>query len=65
MKNELETLLQKEMDRKDFLKHVVIGVAAVTGFATVLKTMNTLSGGQAKSPLSYGGAAYGGSKVSE
>ena len=68
MKNELNTLLQKEMDRKDFLKHVGIGFAVITGAATLVKTLNnfgrsTEAGSDATSGASsygYGASAYGG-----
>lgn len=60
MKNELDSLLQKEMDRKDFLKHVGVGFAAITGVAVVLKTLNGFGSKQQAS--GYGSSAYGGNK---
>lgn len=65
MQNDMQKLLQKEMDRKDFLKHVGIGFAAIMGVTTVLKTINTLSGNdQKKQTVGYSSGAYGGSKPS-
>lgn len=74
MKDDFSSLLQKEMDRKDFLKHVGIGFAVITGAATLLKTMNGFGnplGRSVGSPTAggygngYGTSAYGGnSKVS-
>lgn len=62
MKNELDSLLQKQMDRRDFLKHVGIGFVALTGIAGLLKTLNGL--GKPSSPIqnvgSYGSSVYGG-----
>lgn len=69
MKNEFNNLLQKEMDRLTFLKHVGIGFAAVTGVATVVKSMSSFGGsaqqfggGSAVAGASnaYGTSAYGG-----
>ena len=57
----LNQLMQKDMDRKDFLKHVGMGVVALTGAAAAIKTLNQLNTG-AKKPVDvgYGGSAYGG-----
>lgn len=66
VKEELDTLLQKEMDRKDFLKLVGIGFVSLTGVASVIKTLNTLSPGapdRGKRIVGYGSSAYGGSKT--
>lgn len=64
MKQEVNKLLQKQMDRKAFLKHIGIGFIAITGFATLLKTLNGLSGGH--NPVQgtgYGTSAYGGNRL--
>lgn len=63
MKEELDSLLQKEMDRKSFLKHVAIGFAALTGIAAVVKTLNGIGSGKSQS-MGYGSATYGGNKQS-
>lgn len=70
VKDQFQTLLQKEMDRKDFLKHVGIGVALMTGAATILKTLNGFGTGSSASDAAtvgaaansfgYGADAYGG-----
>ncbi|HEX6461644.1 MAG TPA: hypothetical protein VFZ58_00030 [Candidatus Saccharimonadales bacterium] len=59
MKPDVNKLLQKRMDRKDFLKHLGIGFAAITGVATVLKAVTSMtnSGTDAKA---YGASVYGG-----
>jgi len=65
MQNDVQNLLQKEMDRKDFLKHVGIGFAAILGFTTILKTLSTLStSGQKKQTVGYSSGAYGGGRSS-
>ena len=53
---QVNELLQKRMDRKAFLKHVGIGVLAMTGLTGALKL---LQGGH-KSTKGYGDNAYGG-----
>lgn len=70
-KNELNTLLAKKMDRKDFLKHVGIGVVAAVGLSSIIKAVSTsgapaaISSSQSNaSSLGYGGSAYGGTKQS-
>ena len=63
LKENLNELLTKEMDRKDFLKHIAIAAVAVSGVAGVI---SALSGkrltGSAKSNTSYGygSMTYGG-----
>lgn len=66
MKNELESLLQKEMDRRDFLKHVGIAFVALTGVAALLKTLNGFGGNtRTRQTVGYGSATYGGKKTSQ
>lgn len=60
MKVQIDGLLQKKMDRKDFLKHVGVGVAALTGITATVKTLNSLAG-PVKQTSGYGSSAYGGS----
>ena len=61
MKDQISSLLEKDMDRRDFLKHVGIGFAALTGLAGLLKTLNSLGGAKEPARLgSYGASAYGG-----
>lgn len=70
MQSPLNTLLQKEMDRKDFLKHVAVGVVALTGASTIMKTLSPALTGdqigvqqpqQSVGSYGYGASAYGGS----
>ncbi|MDX2776519.1 twin-arginine translocation signal domain-containing protein [Streptomyces caniscabiei] len=51
-------LMEKEMDRRDFLKHVGIGFVALTGIAAIIKTLNTMNG--TNETVGYGSGAYGG-----
>lgn len=71
MKSELNNLLAKKMDRKDFLKHVGVGIVALTGVSAMLKVMSPLGSGSSVSPKAseatsygYGSSVYGGNKVS-
>lgn len=65
--NPLNDLLNKEMDRKQFLKYsgsAMLGVAGLSGVAKVLtKQPQRQQSGNSQS-LSYGGGAYGGRKAS-
>lgn len=64
MQNEVQKLLEKDMDRKNFLKHVGIGFAAIAGITTALKTLTMLNGSNKSVDASYGSSAYGGSSAS-
>jgi hypothetical protein len=62
VQSELNDLLQKQMDRKDFFKHVAIGFVALMGVSAVIKTLSShqlskIAGG------GFGGSAYGGGKL--
>jgi hypothetical protein len=61
MQNEIQKLLQKDMDRKNFLKHVGVGFAAIAGVTTAIKTIAMLNGSQKEVATGYGSSAYGGS----
>jgi hypothetical protein len=62
MHKQIDELLQKPMDRKDFLKHVALGVAVMTGGAALVKTLagHDSHKAVANMPSGYGSAAYGG-----
>lgn len=56
-------LLDKPMDRKDFLKHVGIGVLFVFGFGTIIKSisgLNKLTSSQTRQSYGYGTSVYSG-----
>jgi hypothetical protein len=58
MQKDLTNLLSKEMDRRGFLKHVAIGIVALTGMSTILKTMNDVA--PERRSVGYGASSYGG-----
>lgn len=58
MKNELNALLEKEMDRREFLRHVGIGLVALTGVSGLLKALNGAS--TPRRSAGYGASVYGG-----
>jgi hypothetical protein len=67
-------LMEKEMNRKQFLRNIGIGVVAFTGVAAALKAISQVSthgndelqsgaGAKAANAASaYGGSVYGGTK---
>lgn len=59
MKNDLNMLLEKEMDRREFLRHVGVGLVALTGVAGILKALNGASSTPRRTS-GYGSSAYGG-----
>jgi hypothetical protein len=61
IQNEMQSLLQKKMDRRDFLKHVGIGFAAILGIGTLIRAMSSMNNGQ-KQTVGYSAGAYGGEK---
>lgn len=61
VKTQLNAVLNKKMDRQGFLKHVAVGIVAVSGATTALRF---LAPGK-QHPVSvagYGSSAYGGDK---
>jgi len=61
MNKQIDQILQKRMDRKDFLKHVGMGFAVLTGTAGLVKMFSPQS--QPKHQVvsaGYGASAYGG-----
>lgn len=66
LKTDMNAILSKKMDRKDFLKHVAIGVVALTGIGTLARTLAPSRPKESVSavPQGYGASAYGGKKTS-
>lgn len=58
-KQDFTAILDKEMDRKDFIKHLGIGLLALTGLSTVLQNLAPV---RERHSSGYGGSAYGGRK---
>jgi len=67
MKQHIDGLLQKKMDRLSFLKHVGVGFVAVTGVSGVVKSMSSFGGsdtiGSANQADGYGASVYGGKSL--
>ncbi len=63
IKENISTLLEKEVDRKDFLKLAGFGLIAVTGVTQIVKALSTPAN-KSQKPVSqsqgYGAMAYGG-----
>lgn len=65
IKAHINQLLQKEMDRKDFLRHVGIAVTIIVGLPALMKALSQLQNGSVTKPTSsfgYGSSSYGGNK---
>jgi hypothetical protein len=62
IKNDIQILLDKQVDRKDFLKHVGFGVVALTGIATLTRSLNGF--GLKQQSAGFGAGTYGGQKKS-
>lgn len=62
IKTELDALLNRKMDRKDFLRNVGIGLVAITGLTALLRTLAPVQQQQRQSTVGYGSSAYGGVK---
>lgn len=67
MKAQLNTILNKEMDRKDFLRHVGVAVMMFAGGGAIMQAIGSLqTGGRTPAPASrpasygYGSTPYGG-----
>ncbi|MDB5176632.1 MAG: hypothetical protein JWN75_300 [Candidatus Saccharibacteria bacterium] len=60
IKTEVNAILNKKMDRQDFIKHVAIGIVALTGAGSALRLLAPKQNTSVSS--GYGGSAYGGIK---
>ncbi len=62
MNKQFSEILQRRMDRKDFLKHVGMGVVVITGLAGVIKLLKPQEQGKGASTVAggYGASVYGG-----
>jgi hypothetical protein len=56
MNKPLQTLMQKEMTRKEFLAALSLGLASILGFSSVLRLLNGKSHSQSSG---YGARSYG------
>lgn len=62
LRSQLTVLLNKKMDRADFLKHLAVGVVALTGVGGVLRTLGESPQSPKTSQQAYGNSTYGGSR---
>lgn len=64
MSRQIDELLAKKMDRRDFLKHVGVGTLALFGFGAVVKMLSSVEpkavNNNKTTGLGYGSGAYGG-----
>lgn len=61
----MSALLNKKMDRQNFLKHVAVGMVAMSGAGAALRLLNqNQKPATTSQSVGYGGSAYGGSKTS-
>lgn len=60
LKTQLNALLEKKMDRQDFLKYIAVGMVALSGIGSALKVLSA----KTETPVNggYGSSAYGGDK---
>lgn len=56
--NPLKPILEKEMDRKEFLQYIGIGLLGAVGVTAVIKNLEQLFSGS-KRGAGYGGNPYG------
>lgn len=59
VKQDFDQLLEKEMDRLTFIKHVGIGFSAIIGVSTIIKSMNSLGSSTTETTGSASGQSYG------
>lgn len=62
MKSQITSLLDKKMDRADFLKYIGVGVLAMTGIAGAMRAFGISPTTNSNTTQSYGTSAYGGIK---
>ena len=59
LKTQVAAILSKKMDRQDFIKHVAIGMVAISGAGTALRLLAPKQN-QQQSTVGYGASTYGG-----
>jgi len=63
MQKPIQTLMQKEMSRKEFLATMGFGLATIAGFGSIIKFLTGKSHPfQKQLGSGYGSSAYGGKK---
>jgi hypothetical protein len=63
IKSQVNELLNKKMDRQDFLKSIAIGMVAISGAGAALRLLApSQKTANPSNTMGYGASAYGGSK---
>jgi len=62
MKKDLQQLLDKKVDRKDFLKHIGVGVVALTGVTALTKSLTSFGSSRPQVNSGFGAGTYGGDR---
>lgn len=63
MENKVNSLLQREMSRQEFIAFVALGLVSLAGVGTILKNLlGVLDKKQPASAPGYGFSPYGGTK---
>lgn len=58
IQTEVQSLLQKKMDRREFIRHVGVGFAAIVGITTLIRALSSMNGN--KHTTGYSAGTYGG-----
>ncbi len=62
MHHSLQTLMQKEMTRKEFLVTLGFGIATVAGLSSLLRMLGKNNPFSGRALSGYGSSSYGGKK---
>lgn len=65
MQKQLDTILKKEMTRKEFLATMGLGLASVLGFSSLLQMLSGRGMDRGAVTEGYGSSAYGGAARSD
>lgn len=60
IKSEIDAVLNQKMDRRGFIRHLVIGLVALSGISAALRMLGPAK--QKDSSDGYGASSYGGKK---
>jgi len=55
IKQQIDTVLNTEMDRKEFLRHIAIGLVAFLGFGSLLRVLLSYRSSVDSEVYKYGG----------
>lgn len=60
VKTQINAILNKKMDRQDFIKHLAVAAVALSGAGAALRLLSQKQPSSAIRTDGYGGSAYGG-----